>query len=82
MLIRCRGLIVFEFTSGNHSVARAEYGYPCIPYEATLPGKKGFWSGFQPYEGPAENVRSHDQDRILNIMLIVYFYFRVLYGDS
>ncbi|KAG4030092.1 hypothetical protein MFRU_013g01160 [Monilinia fructicola] len=41
-------VIEFRFYPQNHSVARAEYKQPCIPYEDTGAGKVGFWSGFQP----------------------------------
>lgn len=39
-------IISFVFYSGNHSVIKAEYGYPCIPYE-NLEGNEGqgFYSG-------------------------------------
>lgn len=46
----------FQFFPGNHSVARAEYGYPCIPYELTG-NKTGFASGFQSVGKILENVR-------------------------
>ena len=38
-------VVQFNFYPTNHSVTRAEYGYPCIPYELTGPGKVGFYSG-------------------------------------
>ena len=38
----------FRFYPQNHSVARAEYKLPCIPYEFTGAGKVGFWSGYKP----------------------------------
>ncbi|KAF7945406.1 hypothetical protein EAE96_010180 [Botrytis aclada] len=41
-------IIEFRFYPLNHSVARAEYKQPCIPYEDTGAGKIGFWSGFEP----------------------------------
>ncbi|CAL3962094.1 unnamed protein product [Diplocarpon coronariae] len=41
-------IVEFRFYPLNHSVARAEYKYPCIPYELTDVGKQGFWSGFEP----------------------------------
>ncbi|PBP23987.1 extracellular serine-rich protein [Diplocarpon rosae] len=41
-------IVEFRFYPLNHSVARAEYKYPCIPYELTDAGKQGFWSGFEP----------------------------------
>ncbi|KAK0119122.1 hypothetical protein ONS95_007984 [Cadophora gregata] len=40
--------VEFRFYPQNHSVARAEYKYPCIPYEVVDVGKQGFWSGFKP----------------------------------
>lgn len=39
-------IVNFRFWPGGHSVIRAEYGYPCIPYE-DLEGNEGqgFYSG-------------------------------------
>ena len=42
--------IEFQFYPTNHSVIRAEYGYPCIPYEDTGVDKVGFFSGFKPVD--------------------------------
>ncbi|KIX97232.1 uncharacterized protein Z520_07347 [Fonsecaea multimorphosa CBS 102226] len=42
--------ILFQFYPTNHSVIRAEYGYPCIPYEDTGVDKVGFFSGFYPVD--------------------------------
>jgi plastocyanin len=41
-------IITFRFWPGNHSVIRAEYGYPCVPYE-DFDGNEngGFYSGVQ-----------------------------------
>lgn len=39
--------VTFEFYPPDHSVARAEFGSPCIPYEYTGREKQGFWSGTQ-----------------------------------
>ncbi|KAL5117107.1 hypothetical protein ACEQ8H_004932 [Pleosporales sp. CAS-2024a] len=39
--------VEFRFYPANHSVVRAEYGFPCIPYEMTGNNKQGFFSGFQ-----------------------------------
>ncbi|KAF2437827.1 hypothetical protein P171DRAFT_173807 [Karstenula rhodostoma CBS 690.94] len=39
-------IVEFDFYPVNHSVIRAEYEHPCIPYEMTGRGKTGFWSGF------------------------------------
>ncbi|KUJ22417.1 uncharacterized protein LY89DRAFT_714223 [Mollisia scopiformis] len=41
-------IVEFRFYPQNHSVARADFETPCIPYEDTGPGRVGFWSGFQP----------------------------------
>ncbi|EGY21624.1 uncharacterized protein VDAG_03064 [Verticillium dahliae VdLs.17] len=35
-------------TIANHSVIRAEYGYPCTPYEYIDIGRQGFYSGPKP----------------------------------
>lgn len=39
-------IVNFRFWPGDHSVIRADYGYPCIPYE-DLDGNEGegFYSG-------------------------------------
>jgi hypothetical protein len=42
-------IIEFQFFPPNHSVVRAEYGYPCIPYEL-ISKKPGFFSGFYPVD--------------------------------
>ena len=39
--------VTFEFYPPDHSVARAEYGSACMPYEYTGRGKIGFWSETQ-----------------------------------
>jgi plastocyanin len=38
-------VVTFEFYPPDHSIARAEYGSPCMPYEYTGRNKTGFWSG-------------------------------------
>lgn len=43
-------VIEYRFYPLNHSVARASYGEPCIPYEDSVLGGVGFWSGFQPID--------------------------------
>lgn len=41
----------FQFYPTNHSVIRAAYGYPCVPYEMVLgAGHYGFYSGFEPVD--------------------------------
>lgn len=46
----------FAFFPSNHSVGRAEYQQPCIPYEDTGEKKVGFWSGFFPVDKVLPNV--------------------------
>lgn len=46
--------IEFQFFPPNHSVGRAEYQQPCIPYEDTGMNKVGFWSGFFPLSTVAD----------------------------
>ncbi|KAI1639553.1 hypothetical protein F4809DRAFT_638578 [Biscogniauxia mediterranea] len=41
-------VVQFDFCPTNHSVARAGFSYPCIPYEFAPVGGEGFWSGFHP----------------------------------
>jgi hypothetical protein len=48
----------FRFYPQNHSVARAEYEFPCIPYEYTGVSKVGFWSGFHPVDIVLPDVRT------------------------
>lgn len=41
-------IVTFKFWPGNHSVIRAEFGYPCIPYEdLEIDDGQGFYSGVQ-----------------------------------
>ncbi|RDL34599.1 uncharacterized protein BP5553_07727 [Venustampulla echinocandica] len=47
--------VEFLFYPLNHSVARAEFKKPCIPYEVSGVGKQGFWSGFHPLNVVASN---------------------------
>lgn len=51
-------IVSFKFWPGNHSVIRAEYGYPCVPYE-DFEGNEGggFYSGVQ---SPDETDVSED----------------------
>lgn len=61
--------IEFRFHPTNHSVVRAAYGYPCIPYELIETDKVGFTSGFHPVDAvipdpPTWTVRVNDSDPI------------------
>jgi hypothetical protein len=40
-------IITFEFYPPDHSVARADFGSACVPYEYTGKDRTGFWSGTQ-----------------------------------
>ncbi|EUC48972.1 hypothetical protein COCMIDRAFT_33641 [Bipolaris oryzae ATCC 44560] len=40
-------IVSWEFYPPDHSVARAEFGSACVPYEETGKDKVGFWSGTQ-----------------------------------
>jgi len=49
-------IVTFKFWPGDHSVIRAEYGYPCIPYEDVQEnGEGGFYSGVKSPD--AQDVR-------------------------
>ncbi|KZM21025.1 uncharacterized protein EKO05_0011131 [Ascochyta rabiei] len=61
--------IQFDFYPLNHSVVRAEYGFPCVPYEMTGTDKKGFFSGFRPVDRvldrpPEYTVQINDTEAI------------------
>jgi plastocyanin len=62
--------IEFAFYPTNHSVVRAEYGSPCIPYEMMGSSRRGFFSGFNPVKEVMDNpptfrVRVNDAEPIL-----------------
>ena len=46
----------FQFFPPNHSVVRAEYGYPCVPYELSGQDRVGFFSGFIAISTVLDNV--------------------------
>jgi plastocyanin len=59
--------IEFGFYPLNHSIVRAEYGFPCIPYEMTGSEKTGFFSGFNPVDKvldkpPKYTIRVNDTE--------------------
>ncbi|KAJ8117392.1 hypothetical protein OPT61_g1389 [Boeremia exigua] len=62
-------IIEFNFYPVNHSIVRAEYEFPCIPYEMTGSSKQGFFSGFNPVDSVMDNpprysVRVNDTEPI------------------
>ena len=65
--IRCTE---FHFFPPNHSVGRAEYQQPCIPYEDTGENKVGFWSGFFPLDKILPNVRDTPGDHVVLLNLV------------
>ncbi|KAK8201186.1 hypothetical protein BKA81DRAFT_123406 [Phyllosticta paracitricarpa] len=56
-------IIQFQFYPVNHSIVRAEYGYPCVPYEMTGVGKVGFYSGFRPVDAILDDVSVQQMSR-------------------
>lgn len=57
-------LSAFEFFPPDHSVARAEYQQPCIPYEDTWEDKVGYWSGFFPLDKILPNASDSPCDHM------------------
>ena len=53
-------VVRFEFYPPDHSVARAEYGSACVPYEYTGRGRTGFWSETQWVKTPNDVSTQHD----------------------
>ncbi|ERF73383.1 hypothetical protein EPUS_07217 [Endocarpon pusillum Z07020] len=47
--------VEFQFYPTNHSIVRAAYKYPCIPFELVETDKVGFFSGFHPVDAILEN---------------------------
>lgn len=43
-------VVSFEFYPSGHSVARADFENPCVPYESNGADRSGFWSGDQMLE--------------------------------
>lgn len=61
--------VEFQFYPTNHSIVRAAYKYPCIPFELVETDKVGFFSGFHPVDAILDNpptwtVRINDTDPI------------------
>ena len=46
----------FRFYPTGHSVVRADFKYPCIPYEYVELNRKGFYSGIQNVQAILSNV--------------------------
>ncbi|ENI03115.1 hypothetical protein COCC4DRAFT_42182 [Bipolaris maydis ATCC 48331] len=49
-------VVTFEFYPPDHSVARAEFGSACVPYEYTGRDRTGFWSETQWVETPSNST--------------------------
>jgi hypothetical protein len=62
----------FNFYPGGHRVARAEYKQPCIPYEYTGAGKKGFWTGI--FAPQVITVPPPHYDVLVNDTEPIFFY--------
>jgi len=61
--------IEFDFYPANHSVARAAYGYPCVPFELINKNNIGFFSGFEPVDAilndpPQWSIKVNDSNPI------------------
>ncbi|KAH8728955.1 hypothetical protein GQ44DRAFT_768822 [Phaeosphaeriaceae sp. PMI808] len=64
--------VEFRFYPTNHSIVRAEYGYPCIPYEMTGPNKNGFFSGFNAIDKVIDDPPKYTVK--INDTLPIFFY--------
>lgn len=63
-------IIQFLFYPSNHSVVKAQEGYPCIPYDTMNPGKASFFSGFEYVPQVRPNVsRAPDSLTLLRTIL-------------
>lgn len=65
-------IVEFQFFPPNHSVVRAEYGIPCIPYELTGETKVGFYSGFFPVSRILDNPPTYHL--LINDTEPIFFY--------
>ncbi|KAG9244717.1 hypothetical protein BJ878DRAFT_55859 [Calycina marina] len=62
-------IVEYRFYPQNHSVGRAAFKQPCIPYEVTGTGRIGFWSGFFPTQlvlsdPPKFQIRVNDTEPV------------------
>jgi len=62
----------FRFYPLNHSVVRAEYLVPCIPYEMSGPSKTGFFGGFHAVDKVLEDAPSYSI--LVNDTNPIFFY--------
>lgn len=65
-------VVKFEFFPAKHAVARAEYMFPCVPYESTGAGKTGFFSGF--FNSKEESNNPESWSITVNDTNPIYFY--------
>lgn len=62
-------IVTFKFWPGDHSVIRAAYGYPCIPYEdVDENGEGGFYSGVMSPD--AQDVRDDNVSEPPHVLCI------------
>ncbi|KAI0125612.1 hypothetical protein BJ170DRAFT_684872 [Xylariales sp. AK1849] len=64
-------IIEFQFFPTNHSVAKAEYKNPCVPYEYINPGGETFFSGPEESEERDLNLK---YQLLINDTSPVFFY--------
>lgn len=65
-------LIVFEFFPSNHSVIKAAYGYPCVPFEDVVPNGATFFSGHFPLNEVLPNVSFLEADPFETIAVLAH----------
>ena len=65
-------VISFSFYPLNHSVVKAQYGYPCVPYEDLGPNREGWFSGFHPVPVVTANVSFSETYGAISPCLINY----------
>lgn len=63
----------WQFYPTNHSVIRADYGYPCVPYEMVMGADaEGFWSGWEPVDAVLDDPPSYSV--VVNDTEPIFFY--------
>ena len=62
-------IVTFQFYPTRHSVIKAAYGYPCVPYDYIDNGGDMFYSGWMPVTDITDNVRIPLYIESKNLML-------------